>query len=66
MFISIFEIILASYKKNRGDCLKNKWAAKGIIGILVWTIFFGTTGCGKKTDKEPISDENAISTVKTL
>lgn len=46
--------------------MKNKWAAKGIIGILICTIFFGTTGCGKKTDKEPISDENAISTAKTL
>ncbi len=46
--------------------MKNKWITKGIIGILICTIFSGTTGCGKKTDKEPISDDNAISTVKTL
>lgn len=46
--------------------MKNKWTAKEIICILICTIFLGTIGCGKKTDKEPISDENAISTAKTL
>lgn len=60
------EIIVASDNQVRGDCVKNKWAAKGIMGVLICTIFLGTIGCGKETDKEPISDENAILTVKTL
>ncbi|MCY6354635.1 hypothetical protein [Clostridium sp. ZS2-4] len=46
--------------------MKNKWLIRRIISMVLCTFILGTTGCGNKTDKEPISDENAISTAKTL
>ncbi|MCY6371430.1 hypothetical protein [Clostridium ganghwense] len=46
--------------------MKSKWVTKGIIGILLCTLMLGIIGCQKKMDKEPIGDENAVPTVKTL
>lgn len=46
--------------------MKNKWLIRGILSMVLCTFTLGVAGCRNKTDKEPISDENAISTVKTL